>query len=176
MIAVASHQEEEKLRLWCCRYQQRLAYYWGENNTFTDRRRPTYHWRPQIIQENLDSRFKTQHNEHIRRRGREKISNGQGSLGHWHLLQLPRSLNSLLLLLLLLLFCLFVCFLPSTSLWAWTVVTVSSFWRHAHCFVYKNKCVSRANNEHRPVAVSVAIGSSSMRRNSRTYGLFSKSG
>ena len=36
---------------------------------------------------NLDSRIKTHHNQHRRRRGDRKISNGKGSLGHWHLLQ-----------------------------------------------------------------------------------------
>ena len=39
---------------------------------------PTYHWSPQIIQENVDSCIKTHHTLHRWQRGGKKIWNGQG--------------------------------------------------------------------------------------------------
>ena len=53
-----------------------------KTNTCMDRHRTTYHSRPQIIRDNLDSRIKTYNNEHRRQREDKKISNGKGSLGH----------------------------------------------------------------------------------------------
>ena len=51
-------------------------------NTCTDRHSPTHHSRPRSIQQIMDSRIKTQHNQHRQRKGDRKISKGKGSVGH----------------------------------------------------------------------------------------------
>ena len=54
---------------------------WGKNKqTNKQKRRPTHLWRLQTVQENLDSRIKTHHNQHRRRRGDNEISNRKGPL------------------------------------------------------------------------------------------------
>ena len=52
-----------------------------KTNTCTDPRLPTYHWRPHIIPESLDSDTKAHHNQHRRRRGDGELSKGKGSFG-----------------------------------------------------------------------------------------------
>jgi len=95
-----------------------------KTNTCTDQRRPTYHLRSQIIQDNVNSCINI--HQHRRRRGDKKISNGQGSLGHWHL-----------------------------KLWTqWTVVTqclVSSFWCLARCIVGERRVFPDLKNKHKSI-------------------------
>ena len=67
-------------------YRQRLLLR-RKMDTCVDRHQPAYLSRPQIIQENFNSRFKTPHKKHRRRRGDRKISNGKRPMGHWRLLQ-----------------------------------------------------------------------------------------
>ena len=71
----------EKWRLWCCCYWQRLLL--KRKWTF-HRCHPTFQWRPHII---WTCTFR-KHNQYRWWRGDRKISNGNGSLGHWHLLHL----------------------------------------------------------------------------------------
>ena len=54
-----------------------------KTNSCTDGCHPMNHWKPQIIQENLDSHDKAHQNQHRRWRGHRKILNGKGLLGHW---------------------------------------------------------------------------------------------
>ena len=51
-----------------------------QTNTSMQRHHPMCHSRPQIVQENLDLRFKMHHNQHRPWRGYRKILNGKGLL------------------------------------------------------------------------------------------------
>lgn len=115
-----------------------------KTNTFTDQRRPTYHSRPQTIQDNLDSRIETHPIQHTRRGGDKKISEWAGSLGH------DMCYNYL-------------------ELWTpWTVITwcptvprflfcfgfLFSFLPYALCIVGKTRVLLDRKNKHKPIDIS----------------------
>ena len=106
---------------------------------------------------NGDSGVKTHHDQHRRRRGDRKISNGKGSLRHWHLLQSQRTLN-----------------LKLTRLLSRDMQSVLSVRRHARCIVGKTRDL-RDLKIHRSQYLFF-IDDSSMWTQSRTYGFLSKSG
>ena len=84
------------------------GYCWGKSNTYMGCRCSAYHWRPQIVEESLDSCIKTYHHQHRQGGGERKICSGESSLGHWHRLPLQW---------------------PFIQLWTWNGRTVSNqFW------------------------------------------------
>ena len=118
-----------------------------------------YHWRPHIIWENLDSHIKT-HNQHRLWKGDRTISNGKGSLGHWHLLQLQWTLNLKVKL---------------TWLLSYSVQSVLSYQSHVCCIVGKARDFTDWKIN-KPIAVSEAVDDSWMWKESWTYRLFIKCG
>ena len=146
-----------------------------KTNTCKEWGRPTEKGRPQIIQGKFGFMHQYTSSSTIRRRGGKNIFNGQGSFRHWHLLQLPRILNSVR--------CLFACLLFAKHTAAGSKLLFmrrparSSFWRHARCIVGKTwifpalKKISTIQ-----IAISVAVDGSYMWKENRIYGLFSKSG
>ena len=60
----------------------------------TDQHHATYHWKPQVVQENLDSCIKTHHDQHRWWKGDMKISNQKVPLGHWNKLVLNFELET----------------------------------------------------------------------------------
>lgn len=102
------------------------------------------------------SRIKTHHTPHRWQSGDRKISNGKGSVGRQHLLQLQR---------------------PLTELWTSAVVTrypiSTSFRRHV-----KNKRLSRSKTtttKHKLIAIFETTDDSHTWKDSQTNGLFSQS-
>ena len=70
-----------------------LTYHWGKNEYWYGPSPSHVLLKTTNYSRNLASRIKAHHNEHRRGRGDKKISNGQGSVGHSHLLLFPRTLN-----------------------------------------------------------------------------------
>ena len=121
-----------------------------KTNACTDQRHSTYHWKSQIIQENVDSHIKADHNQHRWWRGDRKIVNGKESLGHWHLLQSQRTLN-----------------LKLTRLLS-RCDQSEVFWQHTCCIAGEARDFFWCNTS-QYIAISEAIDSLQMWKKSRIY-------
>ena len=106
-----------------------------------DQCHPTYHWGPQIIQENQPRR----------QWGDWTVLNRKGSLGPWHLLQSQQTLNLNR---------------HKADIVNWCQ-SVSSFWHHMRCVVGKTRDFPDLKNKHKPIAISEATDDWHMWKESR---------
>ena len=90
-LRLSSLNAASKWRLWCCSYQQSLLPRRKRTLVQTDAVPCTTEDHKLMKKNWIHVSVKTHHNEHRRRIRDKKISNGQRSLGQWHLLQLPRT-------------------------------------------------------------------------------------
>ena len=96
------------------------GYCWGENKHLHRLTLPHVPLRTVHYSKKFGFMLKTHHDQHRQWRGDRKISNGKGSLGHCHLLQLQQAVIELGLLL-------------------HAVQSVSSFWHQRYCIAGKTQ-------------------------------------